>query len=538
MPSWKSTTARYAPARGDSLPMGDRPATDRASRYVGMGIPCRSGQIWGPIPQGGPLVRQGTGRDVVELRPFQRQFLSRALAPDIRTAALSIPRGNGKSTMCAWLASRALTPGDDLYRAGAESHIVAASIGQARRTTFKLLRELMDGRADYRIAESSLACHVLHKPTNTRVSVLASSGKTAQGLVRCPWVFADEPGSWELAGGLALHHAIQGAMGKPCAALKAIYIGTLAPLATGPGHWWYDLIDAGSGRSTYVQALRGDPAKWDQASEIRRCNPLRWAFADSRAVLFEERDKARSDSRLRAAFQSFYMNRPTGDESTMLLTTADWERSCSREVPERSGRPAVGVDLGAGRSWSAAVAVWRSGRVEALAVAPGVPTIAAQEKRDGVPEGTYQRLVETGRLTIASGLRVPSPRTLVDRILPWRPATVTCDRFRLPEMQDAAGGRLAIRPRVSRWSDAAFDIRSLRKAAADGPLSVEPESRGLLTASLAAAMVRNDDQGNTRLAKRDPGNNTGRDDVAAALVLAAGAWARIPAPCKVRIHVA
>ena len=69
-------------------------------------------------------------------------------------------------------------------------------------------------------------------------------------------------------------------------------------------------------------------------------------------------------------------------------------------------------------------------------------------------------------------------------------------------------------------------------------LAVEPESRGLLTASLAAAMVRNDDQGNTRLAKRDPGNNTGRDDCAAGLVLAAGAWARMPGPRRMRIHVA
>ena len=74
--------------------------------------------------------------------------------------------------------------------------------------------------------------------------------------------------------------------------------------------------------------------------------------------------------------------------------------------------------------------------------------------------------------------------------------------------------------------------------AADGPLAVEESSRPLLAASLAAATVKNDDQGNTRLAKRDPGNNTGRDDVAAALVLAAGAWARRPARRKARLHVA
>ena len=51
-------------------------------------------------------------------------------------------------------------------------------------------------------------------------------------------------------------------------------------------------------------------------------------------------------------------------------------------------------------------------------------------------------------------------------------------------------------PRVSRWSEAAFDIRSLRKLAADGPFTVAEPSRPLLAASLSVALVENDDQGN------------------------------------------
>ncbi len=229
-----------------------------------------------------------------------------------------------------------------------------------------------------------------------------------------------------------------------------------------------------------------------------------WHYRASRKTLREERDAARSDSRLRASFLSYRMNLPTADEATVLLTVDDWERTIKRPVPPRSGRPVVGVDLGAGGSWSAAVAVWKSGRTEAIAVAPGVPSIDAQERRDRVPAGTYQRLVAAGRLTVADGLRVPPVRTVVDRIMDWRPASVTCDRFRLPELQDAAAGRVPIRPRVARWSDAAADIRALRKMAADGPLAVEEGTRGLMTVSLTAAQVRNDDQGNCRLSKREP----------------------------------
>lgn len=65
-------------------------------------------------------------------------------------------------------------------------------------------------------------------------------------------------------------------------------------------------------------------------------------------------------------------------------------------VAERFGRPVVGLDLGGGRAWSAAVAVWPSGRVEAAALAPGTPDLADQERRDRVPSGTYQRLAAAG----------------------------------------------------------------------------------------------------------------------------------------------
>ena len=92
----------------------------------------------------------------------------------------------------------------------------------------------------------------------------------------------------------------------------------------------------------------------------------------------------------------------------------------------------------------------------------------------------------------------------------------------------ASGRRAEGRPgyaRVARWSEAASDIRDIRKMSADGPLACEDKSRDLLTASLGAATVKSDDQGNVRLIKNDT-NNTARDDVAAALVLACGEFAR------------
>ena len=125
----------------------------------------------------------------------------------------------------------------------------------------------------------------------------------------------------------------------------------------------------------------------------------------------------------------------------MLLTVDDWERVCARPVLPRVGRPIVGVDLGGGRAWSAAVALWRSGRVEAIAVAPGIPGLEEQEKRDRVPPGLYRKLAQSGALSVAEGLRVQPPAELMRGILGrWgAPEVVICDRFRLNELRDCRG---------------------------------------------------------------------------------------------------
>ena len=466
-----------------------------------------------------------------QLRGFQKRFIKGALAPGIDVAALSIPRGNGKSWLAADLLRRCLTPGDDLHVPGAEFLLCAGSIEQAR-LVFRFIRTALEDTGEYRFLDSATRIGITRKDDNTRVRVLSSNGKTAMGIVNCPLLVADEPGSWEVNGGTLMYDAIITALGKPNSPMKAIFIGTLAPAMSG---WWHDLIADGSNGSTFIQSLRGNVEKWDSWAEIKRCNPLTAVSSEFRKRLLGERDAARLDSRLKARFLSFRLNRPSGDESQVLLTVADWERVIARDVPERQGRPIVGIDLGGGVSWSSAVALFPSGLVEALAVAPGIPSLEDQEKRDRAASGTYTKLYEMGQLQIAEGLRVQPPAQLWEMILEiWgRPQLLVCDRFRLAELEDAVKNQVRLEPRISRWSDAAFDIRSLRQMALDGPLSVDKGSRALLETSLSAAMVKSDDQGNTRLVKKGT-QNASRDDVAAALVLACGAVARKSEPPSIR----
>ena len=230
-----------------------------------------------------------------QLRGFQKRFIKGALAPGIDVAALSIPRGNGKSWLAAHLLTRCLTPGDELHVPGAEYLLCAGSIEQAR-LCFRFIRAELEPSGEYRFLDSSTRIGISHEASNTRLRVLSSNSKTAFGIVGCPLLVADEPGSWEVNGGTLMYDAIVTALGKPNSPMRTVFIGTLAPAMSG---WWHDLIADGSTPTTYVQALRGDVKKWESWGEIRRCNPLTAISGDFRKRLLVERDAARVDSRLK-----------------------------------------------------------------------------------------------------------------------------------------------------------------------------------------------------------------------------------------------
>ena len=304
--------------------------------------------------------------------------------------------------------------------------------------------------------------------------------------------------------------------------MKVIITSTVAPSVKG---WFADLVKAGSTGSTYVMALQGDVRKWDSWSEIKRVNPLVKVSQEFADTLKEERDEARRDPRKKGAFLSYRLNVPSGDESQMLLTLEAWLEVCKRPVPEREGLPIVGLDMGSSRAWSSAVAIFPTGRCEAVACCPGIPDIQTQEARDVQPAGAYQKLIDQGLLRPADGLRVQPAKLLVDCIKEmWGPVRgFVADRFRLPELADCINGT-PLSSRVTRWSESSEDIRAVRALAKDGPLAVPAYYRPLFETSLERTEVKCDDAGSMRIIKSSL--NTSRDDVSQALCLAAGAHVR------------
>ena len=461
----------------------------------------------------------------LDLQPFQKEFLKHALDPQYHTVAMSISRGNGKTTLAGHLIARSLTPGDPLFHRGQEVILLAGSLKQARHA-FGFARDELEPTGEYRFQDAQNAVGITHKETRTKLTCVACNGKTGQGIVRCPLIIADEPGSWEVNGGELMWEAINKARGKPGSELKVLLIGTRAPAL---GKWWTDLLDDGTRGGVYVYDIQGDEATWDQWATIKKANPLKAKFESSRRQLLEDRDFARTNPAERASFMSYNLNIPTVPEEDALLKAHYWKAALQREVAPRSKWYGLGIDIGSNRAWSAAVAMWESGRVEAIAMAPGIPSIREQEIRDRVSRGVYQQLVDEGRLVVAEGLNEPDPVALIERCVEmWGdPDVIRCDQHRLPRVRDAVNQvatATRLQPRKMRHiSESTYDIEATRQLAIDGPMSIERESVRLLTHSVKMAKVKTGDQNNMYLVKSDHANCS-RDDVAAGLVLASGYW--------------
>ena len=119
-----------------------------------------------------------------------------------------------------------MTPGDVLHVPGAEYLLCAASIEQAR-LCFRFIRSELEPSGQYRFIDSVTRIGITHKASNTRLRVLSSNGKTAMGIVNCPLLVADEPGSWEQVGCSLMFDAIITALGKPNCPMRTVFIGTL-----------------------------------------------------------------------------------------------------------------------------------------------------------------------------------------------------------------------------------------------------------------------------------------------------------------------
>ena len=474
--------------------------------------------------------RRAAIREDGGLLPFQSGFVRavcRAENP-VDIAALSCPRGNGKSWLAGKMVARSLTPGDPLHEPAVENVLVAASRPQAG-IVLEFARAALGESEAYRWRTDG----VIHKETRTRVRVISSDSRRALGLgATVRLVIADEPGAWSPTAGRRLWDAITTAHGKR--RMVVVAIGTLAPAPlTGPASWWPAFVASGSGDGRHVALLQADPEKWESFDEVVRVNPVQAVNPHLRRTLEREHKAALGSERSARVFRQYRLNIPgEAVDAQPLVTAAEWERVCDRRVPECEGRPIIAVDLGGNRSWSAAASVWPSGRIESWALAPGVPDLSAQEREDQAPEGAYLELARSGGLRVDEGQHVPSVERLISRIWAWEPSAICCDNYRAPELHQVVGGRVRVIERAKSGGEATSNVQALRSLLLDSEAGVSEASRALLAAAWAQTNLVIDHAGITRVTKID--QRRSRDDAAASLLLAAGELARRPAAVELR----
>ena len=283
------------------------------------------------------------------------------------------------------------------------------------------------------------------------------------------------------------------------------------------------MLDAGTVKGTFVSVLAGKKLTLGAA---KKCNPLISALPTLEKTVKRELSSAkRSDAEARL-FRAARLNMAVSTERKPLLEAQQWEAVLARNEGIREGSPICGFDMGDSRSWSAAVLLWPSGRMDAFAACGGIPSLAEREKKDSCPRGLYQQLHEAGRLLVDEGKRFASPSLLLDRVFEYSPCVIISDRFLLAAVEDAIAGRAPLEPRKTRWSESTDDISAFRKLAIDGNLNVGEASRKLMSLGIRWAVTDTDDQGSVRLVKQSGSRR--RDDVGVAAVLAAGASSRAP----------
>ena len=125
----------------------------------------------------GYRARQAVERDAAGLLPFQAAFLAAVCRqerpPDI--AALSVPRGNGKSWLCGKIVARSLiSPGDPLFEAGVENILVSRVPACKRPSCWNLLGRRWAMLTA--IAGATMASCILTAGTRVRVISVPTHG--------------------------------------------------------------------------------------------------------------------------------------------------------------------------------------------------------------------------------------------------------------------------------------------------------------------------------------------------------------------------
>ena len=146
----------------------------------------------------GLTVTQGQGiGDPLKLLPWERKFVKGAFSTS-GDAALSVGRGNGKTTLIAGIGSAAVDDDGPLVQPRAETVIVASSFDQGKIDFNHILAFLtekghdLQNRKHWRVQDSVNKAVIENRQNKAVIKCIGSDPKRAHGLAPL-LVIADEP---------------------------------------------------------------------------------------------------------------------------------------------------------------------------------------------------------------------------------------------------------------------------------------------------------------------------------------------------------
>ena len=456
-----------------------------------------------------------------ELLEWERRLLNGVIDSDVSTAAMSLGRGNGKTTFSAALGAAGIM--GPLAQPNAEVTLMASAFGQARigfaHAKAFLTPWIESEPRRFSITDTSQRATIVDRHTGSSLIARGSDPRRAHGLAPV-LALLDEPAQWPPSTANAMVAALTTADGKIPDALF-IALGTRP---ADSGHWFQQWLDGGADYSQIHAAT--DKMPLYQRKTWLRANP---ALDDmphlERAIRRHVGRAKRSDSELQS-FKALRLNMGMTDTvRSVLLTTQAWQQCETADMPPMSGPLVWGVDLGSGAAMSAVSCYApETGALECMAAFPALPDLKERGRRDGV--GTlYQQMYDRHELTIAGQYTV-NPALLLEYALDrWGPpAALAADRYRESDLREACSDAgippAALVMRGQGFRDGADDVRRFRRAVAERVVKT-PVSL-LLRSALGGAVTVSDPAGNHKLAKaKDTAERRDghRDDAAAATIL-------------------
>ncbi|MGH6897289.1 MAG: terminase large subunit [Geminicoccaceae bacterium] len=461
------------------------------------------------------------------LRAWQKRIIRAIFRPGVKTALVTLPRGSGKTQLCAGIMLGRLcgplaTPRAELYSAACDRHQAARIYREA------LAMALADPDLADRIVAREYIKTLTDQETGSVYQALSADSRKGMGLAPDLAIY-DELGS---APDRELYDALDSGLGKK-AGSTMIVISTQAPR---DDHVMSELVDHGRkvnageiadrsfSATIYSAPMDADP--WSPKT-WRACNPALGDFCDLHDFRRMAAQAKRSPS-FETGFRLFRLNQRVS-ATTGVIGKDDW-LACAGDA-EPAGPCWCGLDTASVSDLAALVAYWpETGAIRCWFWTPA-ETLVEREHSDRAPFTAWARaglLLTTPGRTI--DLRAPVLQ-LGELIGDYDVRGVAHDRWRVAELRRLVEDLGVPAPLVEfgqGYRDMGPALDAWERATLSG-YAIRHGGHPILTWCVSNAVIEMDPAGNRKATKA---KSTGRIDGLVAMIMAIGLHAREPAPRK------